>query len=127
MSESCNKKSKSSKKGTVSNVIAWVFIVLQGCLISGGIYNITHDEQSFWQIFSQNLPKCVLVFIQLNVKAIVQLAVFLIGGNLLGIGALILGLIVWLQHKNKDGKITTIAAIVVIIINSLLSVGDNVL
>jgi len=100
-----NREHKKSK-GRVSNSIAWVFIVLQTMLIWGGLYAGGHQEQ--------------IAFFN-NLEATVQSVVYITVINILGIGALILSLIVWLYHKNKKGKVTTFAAIIAIILNTLCS------
>jgi len=56
-----------------------------------------------------------------NFGATVQSLVFITLLNILGIGALILGLIVWRYHKNKKGKVTTFVAIAIIILNTFCS------
>ena len=93
-------------KGGVSNFIAWVFIVLQVMMTLGGLYAGGSRER--------------IAFFN-NSAATVQSVVFVTGLNILGIGALILSLIVWRYHKNKKGKVTTFAAVVVIILNTLCS------
>ena len=93
-------------KGSVSHFIAWVFIVLQIMLILGGLYAGRSPHQGEDVSFH-------------NVPAIVQSVMFLLSMNILVIGALVLSLIVWLWHKNKKGKVTTIAAAIVIIVNTL--------
>ncbi len=93
-------------KGKVSNVIAWVFITLQIMLIIGGLYGGNSQNQGA-NVSFYNLP------------AIVQSVTFLFCYNIIGIGALVLSLIVWLYHANKKGKATTITSAVVIIVNTL--------
>ena len=101
-----NGKPKKIAKGTVSNSIAWIFIVLQVLLMLGGLYagRSPHEGEN---ISFHNTP------------AVVQSVMFLFGMNVLGIGALVLSLIVWLYHANKKGKATTITSAVVIIVNTL--------
>lgn len=94
-----------SAKGRVSNFIAWGLIVLQTMLTIGGLYS----GGSLEKLSFSDMP------------AIVQTVTFLICFNILGIGSLILSLIVWRYHKNKKGKVTTFAAIVVILFNTLCS------
>jgi len=94
-------------KGTASNIIAWIFITLQIMLIIGGSYG-TNSQYRGTNVSFHNAP------------AIVQSVGYLFGVNLLGIGALFLSLIVWLQHKNLKGKTTTIVAAIIIIVNSLV-------
>ena len=96
-------------KGNVSNCIAWVFITLQIMLIVGGLFARSSPNQganvSFrngWEMF--------------------QSVIYIFGINILGIGALVLSLIVWLHHKNLKGKITTIVATIVIIVNTLVPI-----
>lgn len=105
-----NKKQKTVRrkhpKGTASICIAVVFITLQIMLMIGGLYVGPSEHQGANVSFH-------------NPAAIVQSVVFLLFTNILGIGALVLSLIVWLYHKNVNGKVTTIIASVVIIVNSL--------
>jgi hypothetical protein len=95
------------EKGTASICIAVVLIVLQVLLMIGGLYAGRSPHESENVSFH-------------NAKAMVQSIVFLIGINILGIGALILSLIVWMYHKNLRGKVTAIISIIVIMINTLL-------
>jgi len=94
-------------KGSVSNFIAWVFITLQIMLIIGGLYAGSSQNQGANISFR-------------NGWAIFESLVYIFCVNILGIGALVLSLIVWLQHKNLKGKTTTIAAAIVIIVNTLV-------
>ncbi|MHC4132545.1 MAG: hypothetical protein ACYSSP_10875 [Planctomycetota bacterium] len=97
-------------KGSVSNFIAWIFIVLQILLIMGGLYAGAHYP-SQGQIISFK-----------SVWAIYGSVIVILCFNILGVGALILSLIVWLNHKNLRGKTTTIVSAIVIIVNTLLLV-----
>lgn len=104
-----NDKAIRKPKGTVSTCIAWVFMILQILLIVGALFAGLSPTQGPDVSFH-------------DTPAIVQSVVYLFCGNILGIGALTLSLIVWLRHNNLNGKITAIAAIIVIIVNtSLLS------
>jgi len=98
------------KKGTISVRIAQVFIALQSMLILGGLYAGPSPHQGANVSFH-------------NVPAIIQSLTFIFGVNILGIGALILSLIAWKYHKNLGGKVTAIIAIVVIIVNTLVTMG----
>ena len=102
-----NNKLTKKTKGTVSNCVAWVFIILQIILIVGGLYGGSSQNQGTLVSFH-------------DAPAIVQSVMYLFCGNILGIGALVLSLTVWFRHKNLNGKVTTIAAIVVIIVNTLM-------
>lgn len=94
-------------KGVLSIYIAGVLLFLQTMLILGGLYveRSTHQDSN---ISFNNGP------------AILQSIVYIFFTNILGIGALLLSLIVWLCHKNKGGKITLIISSIVIIINTIL-------
>jgi hypothetical protein len=93
-------------KGRVSNSVAWIFIFLQVLFTLGGL-SAGHSPHGGKNVSLQ------------NAQAMVQSAVFLFCMNLLVIGALILGLIVWLYHGNQKGRDTTIVSIVAIIVNTL--------
>lgn len=109
-------------KGSLSNYIAWVFITLQIMLTVGGLVG--------GLLFPISLPRAPPGYVYVNVSfhnlpAAVGSVVFLFCGNILGIGALILSLIVWLRHNNQKGKTTAIVAAVVIVVNSLqLAIGN---
>jgi hypothetical protein len=109
-----------------SNVIAWIFIVLQICACVGLTYQLCSKGEKLSQIVTRGLllPRAFfLPLVRSETPAVVELSGALFGYNILGIGAVILGLLIWLRRGNKQGRTTTIAAIVVIIINSLLYFG----
>ena len=110
------------KAGSLSNAIALIFIILQGLLIVGALCNIATDDYSFLQVFFENMAGIAAGLLRFDVM--LQIAVQLVGFNLLGIGALILGRIIWLRHGNTDGKPITRIAFVVIIINTILYIAD---
>ena len=95
------------QKSRAWNVIAWIFIVLQALLTpfedlrSGG----SREPIAFFN----------------NLKATVQSIIMVTGMNIPGIGALILGLIVWRYYYNPTGKVTTFVALVIIVLNTLCS------
>lgn len=101
-----NGETKKITKSRVSNFIAWIFIVLQVLLMLGGLY-VGHSQSEGENVSFHSAP------------AVVQSIVFLFGMNILGIGALVLSLIVWLRHGNKQGRVATITSVVVILINTL--------
>jgi len=107
MSDKIEGKQK-KPKGTLSIYIAGVFLVLQLMLILGGLYVERSPHQGSNISFD-------------NGQAIVQSMVYIFFINILGIGALLLSMIVWLRHKNKGGKIIFIISSIVIIINTILS------
>ena len=86
-------------KGTASNIIAWMFIIFQIMLLI--------------VLLLTTSTKIKIEFHRVSLE-------YLIFVNLFGIGALILSLIVWLQHKNLKGKTTTIASVILIIVSILL-------
>ncbi len=96
-------------KGRISTLIAVLLIVLQIILMLGGLYGGKSQVQVTYVSFH-------------DVPAIIQSVTFLFGFNIIGIGALALSLIVWLYHKDKAGKVTTIIACLVIIANSLIAI-----
>jgi len=95
------------QKGIASNVIAWIFIVLQAWLTP------------FGDLHSGGSREPIALFN--NLKATVQSIIMVTGMNIPGIGALILGLIVWRYHNNPIGKVTTFVALVIIVLNTLCS------
>lgn len=96
-------------KGRASTLIAVLLIVLQIIFILGGLYGGRSQLQGKNVSFH-------------DLKSTVQSIIFLSGTNIIGIGALALSLIVWLYHKDKAGKVTTIIACIVILVNSLIAV-----
>lgn len=126
MEQTCNQKNEISRKGAISNGIAWVFIVLQSLIIIGGLY-ADRDTLGLLRIIGQSVRsvhKVLLVLAQFKPEAMAYLISFILAINLLGIGALVLSSIVWFKYKNKNGKITMIFATVVITVNSLLSIDS---
>lgn len=115
-------------EGRVSNAIAWVFIILQFCALTGYVFGLCSEGQKFSQIITRGflLPWAFFVlFIRAEILALVGLIMELVGYNLLGIGALVLGLLVWLRWGNKKGRTTTLVAIVTIITSSILYFGGH--
>ena len=110
------------EKGKVLNVIAWVLLVLQ--LFYSRIYVIDHAKLSKIIPGGLQLPRAIfLLLLQAEMKTLASLIFQLIVFNAVGIGGLILGLYIWLRRGNKKGQITTVAAIVVILISSILYFG----
>ena len=99
-------KKRIPEKSRASNIIAWIFIVLQAMLILGGLYaGGSREPIAFFY----------------NLEATIQSVTMITVGNILGIGALILGLIVWRYHNNPIGKVTTFVAIIIIVLNTLVT------
>ena len=97
-------KKRIPEKSRASNVIAWIFIVLQASDILGYLYaGGSRQPIAFFN----------------NLQATVQSIIIVFGINILGIGAIILGLIVWRYYYNPSGKVTIIVAITIIVLNTL--------
>ena len=123
-----NTMEKQLKKdeGKVSNVIAWVLLVLQFSASIIYVSELCSEGQKFSQIVTRGLllPWAIfLLLLRVEMKTLVGLICQLIGFNAVGIGGLILGLQVWLKRGNKKGKTTIIAAIVTILLSSILYYG----
>ena len=115
-------------KGRVSNVIAWVCIVLQFLAHTSNVFRLCSEGQEFSQIITRGflLPWAFFVLlVRAEIHALLGLILELVGYNLLGIAALGLGLQLWLRWGNKKGKTTTLVAIVTIIISSILYFGGH--
>jgi len=110
------------------NSIAWLFIILQSLLLAGGTFNYVKDGQPILQIVGRGLLFPLLlvdVCLSGNFTALLQLSIEVTAFNLLAIGALLLGLVLWLHRRYGEAKKTVVAAIVVIILGTILYWGDK--
>ena len=125
-------QTKDSKKGPRTRslilvMLAWVFIGGQALLAAGSVYNYSTDEQQVeggkmpWDLVAQGANRMRLVAMQARPDVIGNIAVFLAVANALGIVALVCGLVSWSRSQHRSGKLTMVAAVVVVLVNSLLN------
>jgi len=107
-----NESSKSSHKTTVGGVLvllAWVLLILQSMALFGG----WGEEGQGWERFKYLL--------QQSPQGAMGYAIgSFIGSNILALPATILGLIIWLYQKNKNGKIIVSVGVVLICIQTAI-------
>ena len=125
-------RSQSDKKGRRTRslilvLLAWVFIGGQALLAAGSMYDHSGGEQEAgkanmpWGLVSQGAHKLRLVAMQARPDVIGDVAVFLAVANVLGLVALVCGLLSWSRSQQRSGKLTIAAAVVIILVNSLLN------
>jgi len=125
-------QTKDSKKGPRARslilvMLAWVFIGGQALLAAGSVYNYSTDEQQVeggkmpWDLVAQGANRMRLVAMQARPDVIGDIAIFLAVANALGIVALVCGLVSWSRSQHRSGKLTMLAAVVVVLVNSLLN------
>ncbi len=110
------------------NSIAWLFIILQSLLLAGGTFDYVKDGQPILHLVGRGLlfPLFLVdVCLSGNFTALLQLTIELTVFNLLGIGALLLGLVLWLYRRYGEARKTVVAAIVLIILGTILYWGDK--
>jgi hypothetical protein len=124
--------SKSGKKGRSSRgigliLLAWFFIGGQVLLAAGSIRDYENGvgrgdgSPMPWTLVSQGAHKVRLVATQARPDVVGDIAIFLGVVNALGLVALVFGLISWSKSQHHDGKLTMAAAIVIILVNSILN------
>ncbi len=129
MSSSDDKK-KRRTRSLVLVLLAWVFIGGQGLLAAGSAYSYqsaaTNEKGEPalstmpWELISQGANRMRVVALQAQPDIIGNVAVFLAVVNVLGLAALVLGLLSWSRSKHTSGKVTIAVAVTVILINTLL-------
>ncbi len=129
MSLSRKDKKNRKTKSLVLVLLAWTFIGGQALLAAGSAYNYNNANQETestegampWELISQGAHRVRLVAAQAQPDVIGNIAVFLGVANVLGLVALTLGLLSWSRSKHSSGRLTIAAAIVVILVNSILN------
>ena len=126
-------KSRDSKKPRTRSLVlvllAWAFISGQALLAAGSIYNYSSNAAGEevetatmpWQLIGQGAVKMRLVATQARPDVVGDVAIFLGVVNALGLVALVFGLISWSKSQHHDGKLTMAAAVVIILVNSILN------
>ncbi|TKJ34643.1 MAG: hypothetical protein CEE38_17385 [Planctomycetes bacterium B3_Pla] len=104
------KKELSAKSRRNIYVGAWFFIIFQFMALLGS----TGDSQQRDPIIESFLQYPTLANIGITIA-------FLLGGNMLAIGALIAGLALWRHDIKEEGKTIIVAAIVAISLGIILA------
>jgi len=123
-----NKKNRQTRS-LVLVLLAWVFIGGQALLAAGSVYNYNnanHENQVSegampWGLISQGANRVRLVAAQAQPDVVGDIAIFLAVANVLGLVALILGSLSWTRSKHTSGRLTIAAAVIVILVNSMLN------
>jgi uncharacterized membrane protein YhfC len=107
-------------------LLAWAFIGGQALLAAGSLYNLNASDEQIqstmpWQTLGQGAHRVRLVAMQARPDVIGNIAIFLAVANALGIAALMCALLSWSRSRHMSGKLTTAAAVTVILVNSLLN------
>jgi hypothetical protein len=124
--------SKSGKKGRSSQcvgliLLAWVFIGGQVLLAAGSIRDYENGvgrgdgSPVPWTLVSQGAYKMRLVATQARPDIVGNVAIFLGVVNALGLVAFVFGLVSWSKSQHREGKLTMAAAIVIVLVNSILN------
>ncbi len=129
MSLSHKDKKNRKTRSLVLVLLAWVFISGQALLAAGSAYNYNNTNQENeavegavpWGLISQGANRIRLVAAQAQPEVLGNVAVFLGIANVLGLVALTLGLLSWSRSKHSSGRLTIAAAVVVILVNSILN------
>ncbi len=124
---SSNDKRAPRTRSLVLVLLAWIFISGQALLAAGSVYNHRGTEEGTepgtmpWQLIGQGATKMRLVAMQAQPEVVGNVAIFLAVANVLGIAALMCGLLSWSRSKHVSGKLTIAAAVAVILVNSILN------
>ena len=127
MSQSKDNKKARRTRSLLLVVLAWVFIGGQALLAAGSVYNYNGGQEQAegakmpWDLVAQGANKMRLVAMQARPDVIGDFAIFLAVANALGVVALVCGLLSWSRSQHRSGKLTIVAALAVILVNSLLN------
>jgi hypothetical protein len=110
-------------------LLAWAFIGGQALFAAASIYNYQGQDKSQsvekttmpWQLLGQGAVKMRAVATQAQPRVLTNVAIFLAVANALGVAALMCGLLSWSRSRHTSGKLTIAAAVVVILVNSILN------
>ena len=111
------------KRGVRANTFSKVFIVVQILVLVSLICGLFEDKQS-WPRFSENALIVLTALARFDVKTLGIFIAYLIGGNFIAIGALILALLAWLRYKNEKAKPTVTLAVGLIVATSLTELAS---
>ncbi len=121
------KKEAPRTRSLILILLAWTFIGGQALLAAGSMYDIhradTNAEDSTmpWQLFGQGATRVRLLAIQAHPASLSNVAIFLAVANTLGLAALMCALLSWSRSRHRSGRLTIAAAVVIILVNSLLN------
>ncbi len=116
-------ESKLLKRGIRANTCSKVFIIVQILALASLIFGLFEDKQA-WARFSENALIVLTALVRFDVETLGLTIAYLIGGNFIAIGALILALLAWLRYKNEKARPTVVLAIGVIIATSLTELAS---
>jgi len=130
MSQQDGKKNYGSKSWILA-FLAWVFIGGQALLAAGNMYNYAGADSKNpkkaesgkmpFQLAGQGALKMQSIARQATPEVVGDFAIFLVLANTLGLVALLCAVWSWARSKYSSGKLTIMAAIVLIVVNSLLN------
>jgi len=130
MSQQDGKKSYGSKSWILV-FLAWMFIGGQALLAAGNVYNYAGADgkdpkkadggKMPFQLAGQGALKMQLIARQATPEVVGDFAIYLALANTLGLIALMCALWSWSRTKYSSGKLTIAAAVVVVVVNSLLN------
>jgi hypothetical protein len=129
MSLSRKNKKDRQKRSLILILLAWIFIGGQGLLAAGSAYNYNNANDKSevaegampWGLVSQSANRLRLVAAQAQPDVVGDIAIFLAVANVLGLVALTLGFLSWSRSKHNSGRLTIAAAVIVILVNSMLN------
>jgi hypothetical protein len=108
-------------------LLAWAFIGGQVLLAAGSIHDYESgvgqgdDSPMPWTLVSQGAHRVRTVAMQARPDVVGDIAIFLGVINALGLVAFVCGLISWSKSQHQGGKLTMAAAIVIVLVNSILN------
>jgi hypothetical protein len=114
-------------RSLVTVLLAWIFIGSQALLSAGTAYNYqraqtrTQNASVPWQMMGEGAARMQAIATLANPDTVEGGATFLALTNALGWIALLFGLLSWSRSRHVSGRLTIAAAVVVIWVNSLLS------
>ena len=111
------------KKGIRANTYSKVFIIVQILALASLIFGLFEDKQAGAR-FSENALIALTALVRFDVQTLGYTIAYLIGGNFIAIGALILALLAWLRYKNEKARPTVALAIGVIVATSLTELAS---
>lgn len=133
MSQPQEGKKGHGTRSLVLVLLAWVFIGGQALLAAGNIYNYANtgnDPKAKvkadtgkmpWELAGQGAQKMRLIAMQARPDVVGNVAIFLAVANMLGLAALMCGLLSWSRSKHRSGKLTIVMAVAVILVNSIVN------
>jgi hypothetical protein len=119
------KASRTQKLGWI--LLAWMFIGGQALLAAGSIYDYSGGAQNVgetkvpWELISHGAHTWRLLAMRARPDVAGASAIFLAIANVLGLIALILGLLCWSKSKHSSGRLTIAGAVIVVLVYTALN------